>query len=137
MSKNCRAKDPSNCRYHGTGVYAGTDTPINNFFNNKPIPAGKFVPNYMEIRELNELRRKYHRAVNNGDFPVITQTRAELAQLAVSATNTRFIPKMVMEGKCGIDGCGFSTIGGMAPDHYAGVSCKSGGYNHCTCDSCF
>lgn len=138
MSTICKAKDPANCRYHGTGTYSKKDVGIKDFFGSTPVPASTvFRPNYTEINELNSLRRKYHYSVTNGDFKTANEVKTQLASLATTVKDTRFIPKLVIEGKCGIDGCGYATTGGMAPDHYAGVNCKSGSYNHCTCDSCF
>lgn len=46
-------------------------------------------------------------------------------------------PELVLSGKCGIDGCAYPSKGGFRPDHFALSSCRSGGHNHCTCDSCF
>lgn len=39
---------------------------------------------------------------------------------------------------CGIDGCTYPAApGSFAPPHTAMSSCRSGGRNHCTCDTCF
>lgn len=139
-NKPCRAVDPSNCRYHKTGSYSDKEQALKNFYGNQgglPAPLTTFKTNYAEVNELDSLRRKYHAAFNDGNFPLMNETKQQIIQLATSTRDTKFIPKLVMEGKCGIDGCSFATKGGMAPHHYAGANCKSGKHNHCTCDSCF
>lgn len=94
-------------------------------------------PNYAEINNLNSLRRQYFKAVNNGDIGAVLTAEDQIRTFSVNSVDTHFNYKLVLEGKCGIDGCTFPAKGGMSPDHYAGVSCKSGRSNHCTCNSCF
>lgn len=96
-----------------------------------------FRPNYKEINDLHALRRKYFQAVNSEDSEGMAAVADEIKKFSSGTEDIKFDPSLVVEGKCGIDGCTFPAKGGMSPDHYASVGCKSGRANHCTCGACF
>lgn len=79
-------------------------------------------------------KEDYFKALEGDDAEEIAfLKKAVIFQSAVIGADTQ----SALEGKCGIDGCGYPSKGGFVPDHFALPTCRSGKHNHCTCDSCF
>lgn len=89
--------------------------------------------NNSTINELGGLRFKYFKEAENAD-PNLGNTLVNL-KAAAQTVGANF--QDVIEGRCGIDECQYSTRSNSEPPHYPSASCKSGQNPHCTCNACF
>jgi hypothetical protein len=100
-----------------------------------PVPA---AVNSMERKQsasrLSVYRKDYFDAIKTGNSE---DEKVALDALSYEAVVTGADKELVLQGKCGIDGCEYDASGGMEPPHLGSTNCGGGGKPHCTCDSCF
>jgi hypothetical protein len=109
-------------------LYAGKD------FNTDAVPVEGDIMRGREESAYKTYKEDYWKAVESEDSGEVEFLKKAICfQAVVIGADT----ELALNGKCGIDGCAYPSKGGFGPDHFALSTCRSGGHNHCTCDSCF
>lgn len=100
-----------------------------------PTPAAaNSIERKQSASRLSVYRKDYFDAIKTGN---VEDGKIAFEALSYESVVSGANKELVLQGKCGIDGCEYPSSGGMEPPHINSTNCGGGGQPHCTCDSCF